>query len=209
MNERTRQTLLAAFLAGVLVVSVVAVWLFAAQRRAKVTALGQRVVASELGFSIHMPLGWEAVALGRTRLGTGVIYRQPADPQAAFDRFTRRVPQRHVFFLVVPPNAPDEQVLIPLDRLVLSWDKNDNLFHYPEPKPFPFGPWRLDSLGYERREGVISFLYRNHRGRVVLIRYEQIRARDRVFWCVLAGNTELTEADKALLEAVASSFELL
>ena len=208
MTERARQNILGVFLGGLLALTVGAVWLFAAQRRAEVTALGQTLTAPNLGFAIRMPRGWEPVALGRTRLGTGVIYRQPPDSQAAFDSFTRRVPQRHIFFLAIPPNAPDEQVLNPLGNLVRSWDRNDNLFRYPEPKPFPLGPWRF-SLGYERRDGAITFLNVRHGARSVLMRYQQIKADGRIFWCIMAGNTRLNEADKALLQAVASSFEFL
>ena len=206
MSERTRQTILAAFLAGVLGVSVGAVWLFASQRRGEVTALGQRMVAPELGFAIQMPKEWERVAGYKWLLAKALVYRQPLKP-GGVDRIMRRRLQRRVFFLAIPPNASDEEVLAPLGKLALFWDINDNHFH--SFKPSRLGPPRLDNFGYERREGLISFLYKNHHGRFVLIRYQQIRAGGRVFWCVMAGNTELTEADRALLEAVASSFELL
>ncbi len=207
MTGRTRQTLLAAFLAGALVVTVGAVWLFAAQRRAEITALGHSVVVSELCFAIRMPKEWERVAGYKLLLGNALVYRQPLKPGAGYDPIMRKRSQRRIFFLAIPPNASDDEVLAPLRKLAIFWDAKDNDFH--SFKPSRLGPPRLDSFGYERREGLISFLYKNQRDRFVLIRYQQIRAGGRVFWCVMAGGTQLTDADKALLQAVASSFELL
>ena len=209
MTERTRQNILGVFLAGVLGLSVGAVWIFASQRRAEVTALSEPISVAGLGFSIRMPKGWEPKAVGRTLFGNGLIYRRAPNPRAGLDKITATTHQRHLFVLAVVPNATDEQILAPLDKLVSFWDRNHNLFRYLKPEPFPFAAWRPDALGYERRDGSITFLNIRRGARSTLIRYQQIKAQGRVFWCVMAGNTQLDEADKALLKAVASSFELL
>ena len=180
-----------------------AVWLFAAQRRGEVTALGQTITAPNLGFAIRMPAGWEQIG-GDGQL---LVYRQPLTGKAVYDSFTRRRRQRRIFFIAIRPNASDAELLDPLVKLALFWDDKDNSFHsFRLIQP---GPPRLDNLGYERRVGVITFRYRTLRSRFTLIRYEQIRAAGQVFWCIMAGNTQLNEADRALLEAVASSFEFL
>ena len=207
MTERTRQNILGIFLGGVLAVTVGAVWLFAAQRQGEITALGQTITAPNLGFAIRMPRGWEPVAAYRRLLANSLAYRQPLTSKAVYDSFTGRRLQRRIFFIAIRPNASDAEVLDPLGRLAIFWDANDDSFH--SYRPIQPGPPRLDSLGYERRVGVITFRYRTLRSRFTLIRYEQIRAGGQVFWCVMAGNTQLNEADKALLEAVASSFEFL
>ncbi len=209
MSERTRQNILAAFLAGVLGLSVGAVWLFAAQRRERITALSEPIRVEGLGFSISMPKGWERKAVGRTRFGNGLIYRQAPNPKAGLDKLTATTPQRHLFIFAIVPNATAEQILAPLDKLVSFWDINHNLFRYLKPEPFPFAAWRPDALGYERRDGAITFVHIRHGISFRLIRYEQIKAHGQVFWCIMAGNTELDIADKALLDAVSESFRLL
>ena len=203
MTERARQNILGVFLGGVLVVTVGAVWLFAGQRRREVTALGQPIAVPSLGFAVRMPAGWEQIG-GDGQL---LVYRQPLMGKAVHDSFTRRRRQRRIFFIAIRPNALDAEVLDPLVKLARFWDDNDNDFHsFRLIQP---GPPRLDSRGYEYRDGIITFRYRAYRSAFTLIRYKQIRAGGRVFWCVMAGNTQLNEADKALLDAVAASFELL
>ena len=207
MTEKTRQNLLGVFLGAVLVLTVAAVWLFAAHRRGQVTALGEKIGGADLGFTIRMPRGWEAAAFYKHSLVDVLAYRQPLDANAGYDGFTRRRPERRIFVLAIRANASDAQILKPLLDLTQGWDMNDNSFHsFRLIQPGP--PW-LDDNGYEYREGLVTFLYRTYRSRFELIHYEQIRAGGRVFWCVMAGNTQLNVADKALLRAVASSFELL
>ena len=209
MTERTRQNILGIFLGGVLAVTVGAVWLFAAQRQGEITALSEPISVEGLGFSISMPKGWEPKAVGRTLFGNGLIYRQAPNPKAGLGKVTATTPQRHLFIFAIVPNATDEQVLAPLDKLVSFWDINHNLFRYLKPEPFPFAAWRPDALGYERRDGAITFVHIRRGISFRLIRYEQIKAHGRVFWCIMAGNTELDIADKALLDAVSESFRLL
>ena len=207
MTERTRQNILGIFLGGVLAVTVGAVWLFAAQRQGEITALGQTITAPNLGFAIRMPRGWEPVAAYRRLLANSLVYRQPLTSKAVYDSFTGRRVQRRIFFVAIRPNASDAEVLDPLLKLAIFWDANDSSFHsFRLIQP---GPPRLDNLGYEHRLGVITFRYKMYRSEFTLIRYEQIRAGGQVFWFVMAGNTQLNEADRALLEAVASSFEFL
>jgi len=188
----------------VLVVSVGAVYLFAAQRRAEVTALSEPISVKGLGFSISMPKGWQRTAARRWLLVNTLAYTQP--PEAAeYDSNTRRDKKRVIFFIAIHPKASDEQVLLPLRNLATLWTLN---YNYGGSFTFePLGAPRFDRSGNEHREAVITF--RGGRSRFTLIRYEQIKAQGRVFWCVIAGNTPLGIADKALLDAVASSFELL
>lgn len=204
MTDQTRQKLRIVFLAGVLGLSVGAGWLFAAHRRAQVTALSEPIRVEGLGFSISMPKGWQRIDARRWRLANTLVYTQPLEP-AVYDSDTQRAKQRRIFFIAIPPNASDAQTLAPLRNLAAMWTLT---YNYGGSFALePLGAPRFDSVGNEHREAVIAF--RRGRSRFILMRYEQIKAQGRVFWCVMAGNTQLNEADRALLEAVASSLELL
>lgn len=215
MTERTRQNIMIVFMGAVLALTVGAVWLFGAQRREKITALGQTIPMPELGFTVRMPSSWGQMPKGWGRIGAHrwlpantLVYSQPLEP-AVYDRNTRSDKKRLIFFIPIPPNATDKQILAPLDKLVIFWDINHNLFRYLKPEPFPFAPWRPDALGYERRDGAITFVHLRRGTIFRLIRYEQIKAQGQVFWCIMAGNTDLGIADKALLDVVADSFRLM
>ncbi len=202
MTERTRQNIMIIFLGAVLALTVATVWLFGAQRREEITALGPAITVPNLGFTIRMPKGWERLRGDRQLLR----YRQPLTAKVVYDSFTERRRERQIFFISIRPNASDAEVLGPLVKLARFWDDNDNDFHsFMLIKP---GPPRLNKLGYERRSGVITLRYRAYRSPFMLIRYEQIKSQGRIFWCVMAGNTQLNEADRALLEAVVESFDL-
>ena len=205
MTEKTRQTFLGLFLAGVLVLTVASVGLFADHRRRRVTSLGQPINLPQLGFSVRMPAGWESGPAEISNLFSTLVYTQPLDRSARLDSLTQRTPKRQMVFFSVRPGATDEQALVPLLSLVNLVDLNDNLFHSPmriEPRTVQLGP-------YEQRDGGFSFRYLNYPYPFVLLRYQQITVGRRVFWCVLLGNTQLDRADHALLRAVAASFQLL
>ena len=208
MSERTRQIVLGVFLAGVLVVTVGAVGLFARHRQKQVTALGVTVRSEELGFEISMPKGWERIRVNVRLLGPSLAYMREPDPHAGRDCLTKQFPQRRIYFLVTPPQASDERIVYPLGKLLQYLDISDNYFDgYEATSP---GPTR--SGKYQRRSGVIraqAHIYRNGRLAYYPIElglYEQITTGQQVFWCVLIGNTQVNAADRALLEAVASSF---
>ncbi len=208
MTERTRQNIMIVFMGAVLTLTIAAVWLFGAQRREKITALSQTITVPELGFTVRMPSGWGRKGAYRWLPANTLVYSQPLEP-AVYDRNTQSDKKRRIFFIPIPPNATDEQILAPLNNLVIFWDIDLNLFRYLKPQPFPFAPWRPDALGYERRDGSITFVHLRRGTIFRLIRYEQIRAQGQVFWCIMAGNTDLDIADKALLDVVADSFRLL
>ncbi|NIA07382.1 MAG: hypothetical protein GWP14_07085 [Actinobacteria bacterium] len=205
MTERTRQTLLGIFLVGVLALTVLSVALFAGQRRRLVTSLGEPISLPQLGFAVRMPAGWEPGPIKSSRLFSTLVYTRPLDRSARLDGLTQRTPKRQIFFFSVRPGASDEQTLTPLLSLVRLLDMNDNDFYSPlpiEPRSVQVGP-------YEQREGGFSFRYRRYPYPVALLRYHQITVGRRVFWCVMVGNTQLNQADHALLRAVAASFGLL
>lgn len=204
MTEKTRQTFLGVFLAGVLVLTVASVGLFADQRRRLVTSLGDPISLPKLGFTIHMPADWEREHVKSPPLFSTLVYTRPLDRSAGLDGLTQRIPKRQIFFFSVPPNASDEQALVPLSSLVRLVDLNENDFYSPlplAPRPVRLGP-------YEQREGGFAFRYLSYPYPVVLMRYHQITAGRRVFWCVILGNTQLDLADRALLRSVAASFQL-
>ena len=204
MTEKTRQTLLGSFLASVLVLTVLSVGLFAAQRRHFVTALSEPISLPQLGFTIRMPQGWEPGPVGTSRLFATLKYTQPLDRSARMDSLTERIPRRQIFFFSVRPNATDEQTLTPLLGLVHLLDLNDNMFF----SPLPISPRSVQLGPYEQREGGFSFRCRRYPYPVVLLRYQQITVGHRDFFCVMVGNTQLDQADDALLKAVAESFLL-
>ena len=197
MTEKTRQTALGVFLASVLVLTVLAVGLFAAKRRKLTTALGPAITSEQLGFSISMPKDWEQVSLNNKLFGPGLAYIRRSDPSA----------DRDIYFLITPPQASSEDVLKPLGNLVGVLDIND----------INFGGYRIQWFGgptqsgrYQRRRGIISVS--SYQGRrlsysVKLGLYEQITADQQVFWCIIKGNSQLDAADYALLDAVVASFE--
>ena len=152
-----------------------------------------------------MPKGWWIrIGAGRWQLANALVYSQP--PEAAvYDSNTKRGKRRLIFFIAIPKNASDKQVLAPIGDLALSWAVYQNYIGGFTLEPL--GAPQSDSSGNEHREAVITF--RGQRSRLTLMRYKQIKAQGRVFWCVIGGNTQLDIADKALLDAVAKSFRLL
>ena len=205
MTERTRQIILGLFLAGVLVFTVAFAGLFAAHRCQLATALGQPIISNQLGFSIRMPRDWEPGLMETSDLFSTLAYTRPLDRTARMDSLTSRTPRRQIFFFAIRPGATDEQALTPLLSLVRLVDINDNDFYAPQPidpRPTRLGP-------YEQRAGGFHFRYRRLAYPLVLIRYQQIMVGKRVFWCVMLGNTQLNEADQALLRAVAAGFQIL
>ena len=202
MTERTRQTILGVFLAGVLAITAGAVWLFAAQRQKQVTALGPTIRSESLGYSIRMPKGW---AVNTNPLGASLAYMRELEPHTGRDSLTDQSPYRYIYFLITPPQATAEQILEPLARLVQALDISNNYFGgYQITWSEPTQPGK-----YLRRKGNISA--RVYQGRflpypIELGLYEQITAENQVFWCVIYGNTPLNAADEALLDAVVASF---
>ena len=197
MTEKTRQILLGVFLAGVLVLTVASVGLFAAQRRTQATALGPAIVSRQLGLSIRMPKDWERVPLNSDLFGPGLAYMRKSDPRAG----------RDIYFLITPPQAGPEDILEPLGNLVGVLDINDIYFDRYQIQ-WSGGPTRPGK--YQRRRGTISPLFYQGRRLPYPIRlglYEQITADQQVFWCIIKGNSQLDAADEALLDAVAASFE--
>ena len=211
MTERTRQNIMTIFLGAVLALTVATVWLFGAQRREEITALGPTIDVPELGFAVRMPKGWERIPEGwiridkfKWRLLNALIYRQPLEA-TVYDSNTQSGKQRLIFLIAIPPNASDEQALAPITNLAIWWAENRN-----DVGGFtlePLGAPRFDRSGNEHRQAVITF--RGRRLHVTPMRYEQIKSQGRIFWCVIAGNTQLDEADKALFDAVVESFDLL
>jgi hypothetical protein len=192
------------FLGAVLALTVATVWLFGAQRRKEITALGPAITVPNLGFTftIRMPKGWER-ARSWEQVAT-LAYGQPLEP-VLDGRSTRRDKQRRIFFIAIRPDASDEQELDLMKHLAKLWKRN-----YNYGGSFTFGPMgapHFDSFGNEYREAVVAF--RGQRSHLILMRYEQIKSQGRIFWCVMAGNTQLNEADRALLDAVVESFDLL
>ena len=197
MTEKTRQILLGLFLAGVLVLTVAAVGLFAAQRRKAATALGPTIISRQFGFSINMPKGWERVPLNSSLFGPGLRYIDKSDPRAG----------RDIFFLITAPSGTsDEQILQPLVVLLKVLDINDiNFDGYQVQWSGPAQPGQ-----YQRRRGsIIALAYQGRRlpYPVRLGLYEQITAGQQVFWCIIKGNGQLNAVDEALLDAVVASFE--
>ena len=208
MTERTRQTILGLFLAGVLVFTAASAGLFAAHRRQLVTALGQPIALPKLGFSIRMPEGWKQVPVNMKLLGPSLAFIREPEPHAGHDSLTDQSPYRYIYFLITPPQASSDDILKPLLNLVGVLDINDNYF-----KGYRIqwsGPTRPGI--YPRRSGTIGvsfYLGRRLAHPIELGLYEEITAGQQVFWCVLTGNTQMNAADKALLEAVAGSFRFL
>lgn len=199
MTEKTRQTALGVFLAGVLVLTVLAVGLFAANRRKFATALGPPIVSEQLGLSISMPKDWERVSLNNKLFGPGLAYMRKSDPSA----------DRDIYFLITPPQASSEDVLKPLGNLVGVLDINDIYFDGYQIQ-WSGGP--TQSGRYQRRRGTISassYQSRRLSYPIKLGLYEQITADKQVFWCIIKGNSQLDAADEALLDAVIASFEKL
>jgi len=198
MTEKTRQTVLGVFLAGVLALTVVSVGLFADQRRRRVTSLSPPIIASQLGFSIRMPRDWERVPFSRTLFGPGLAYMRKSDPRAG----------RDIYFLITVPQGTSEEILQPLTMLLRVLDINDiNFDGYQIRWSGPPRPGQ-----YQRRRGTINALFYRRQPLpypVKLGLYEQIDADQQVFWCVITGNTQMNAADEALLDAVAASFQLL
>ena len=197
MTERTRQTILGLFLAGVLVFTVASAGLFATHRRQLVTALGQPIALPKLGFTIRMPQDWERVPLSRNLFGPGLAYMRKSDPRAG----------RDIYFLITPPQASSEDILKPLGNLVGVLDINDIHFDRYQIQ-WSGGPTRPGK--YQRRRGTISALFYQRRPLPYPIKlglYEQITADQQVFWCIIKGNSQLDAADEALLDAVSASFE--
>ena len=159
----------------------------------------------QLGFEICMPRGWEREVEGLSALFSTLAYSRPLDSSARLDSLTQRTPKRQIFFFSIRPGASDEQAVVPLRGLVKVLNENDNEFYAPQ----PIEPRQTHLGKYERREGGVVFRHRHFAYPVVLVRYHQITAGQRVFWCIMVGNTKLDEAGQALLRAVAASFRLL
>ena len=208
MTEATRQNIMRVFLGGVLAVTVGAVWVFGAQRREEITALGQEVTEPKLGFAIRMPAGWERLPTSPSRYGSILVYMRPTQPNTERDRLTKQLAKRYIFFIITPRQATDERIVYPLAKLVKDLDDSDNYFDgYQRIWSGPPRPGK-----YQRRSGTIRprlYLRQWLPYPIELGLFEQITAEKQVFWCILAGNTELSIADEALLDAVAKSFRLL
>ena len=206
MTERTRQTVLGVFLAGVLAVTVGAVGLYAGHRQKQATRLGMVITSRQFGFSVRMPEGWEQVPVNMNLFGPSLAYMRKLEPRAGRDPLSNQWPQRHIFFLITPPKATAEKILDPLVKLVRVLDISDNYFDGYQVQWS--GPIRPDK--YQRRRGGISvwFYQRRRLGYPLQLGiYEQITAEKQVFWCVIVGNNQLNAADEALLDAVPGSFE--
>ena len=205
MSERTRRTILGVFLGGVLGVTVGAVWLFAGERRSEATALGEEIEWPSEGFGIRMPRGWGRVRVEKRSFTARFVYVKPVDKDSRRDSLTRRIQKRWIYFFSISPGATEGEAAIPVLGLAMALASNDREFHSPKKEKSQL----IDAAVYERRESGYSYFYRNYDQRMLLLLYQQISVGERVFWCVMLGNTELTEADRALLEAVSSSFTLL
>ena len=206
MTERTRQTILGVFLAGVLVVTVGSAELFSKHRQKQVTALGVTIQSERLGFKISMPKGWERVSVNMNLLGASLAYMRELEPHAGRDSLTDQSSYRYIYFLITPPQASSEDILKPLLNLVRVLDISDNYFGGYQ-ITWTTEPTRPGK--YQRHKGNIRA--RVYKGRLLpyaieLGLYEQITADQQVFWCVIFGNTPLNAADEALLEAVVGSF---
>ena len=127
------------------------------------------------------------------------------DKDVRRDSLTGRIRGRQIYFFSISPGATEGEAAIPVLGLAIAVANNDPEFHGLRKENSRL----IDAGVYERRESGYSYLYRNYDQRMMLLRYQQISVGERVFWCAIIGNTELTEADRALLEAVSSSFTLL
>ena len=191
-----------------LLATVLTVAIFAANRRRLVTALGPPIVMTDLGFTICMPKDWQpASPPGKTPPGPGLWFRRPRQPQEAMDKLTQKTPQRLLIFVSMNPNAPDEDILDTLRKIATGMVLNDNTLNRAgAPQP---GPAWLDKRNYQHRRGNIAFNLRGTNVWLRLVTYHIIKARQRVFLCIIAGNTSLDAADEAVLSEVISTFELL
>ena len=212
MIEKTRQKFLLLFLSGVLFLTVLAVGLFAANRRHRITSLAERVEFPERSFSVRMPADWQLgkgqITAGPVYIGHGFVATGPVGADAKFDPNFKRIAKRRIYLLAIPPDAADKDVFRPPLALLQILSINSNDFRaLPLTLGPQLGPVRLGK--YERRDGYFRFRYLHDRRNYVLIRYQQIVTAGQVFWCVIEGNTPLTAADSALFDAVASSFEFI
>ena len=197
--------MLGAFLGVVLGATVGGVMLFAGQRRAEVRALGEEIEWPSEGFAIRMPLGWERARAEKRSFTARFVYVKPVGKEDTRDSVTGRMHRRWIYFFSISPGATEKEAAIPVVGLAIALGNNDFEFHGLRKEKSVL----IDAAVYERRESGYSYLYRNYGQRMMLVRYQQISVGKRVFWCAIIGNTALNEADRALLEAVSSSFVLL